>query len=387
MSRFADRLLARGFKPPYWSDSRFLEQLPDYRKHIRGKLQAAEIFCVDNVCQYFFEESDQDTWDILKDFPNLAPPFPSFFLEMRRPRHSPWYGKEQLQNDWLEGWGVLFEAWTIEQRIGGLRSPEQVARLRVTAEQAASRYGGSIVAKTAQYGNQVESYLTEAEKVALSAILEYRHAAGSWTPDLNLARFKWMVDVTLFAERQGGEIIGPLEVWQMTVDQAGKLTAAPNAIHTGKLSGSVEGAERAEPSPLNFGLLFCPALLALSFLHCKNVKVARQVPPAKLSRAFQRRHGHPLVRFHTLEITPMKKVLEQHTPGGVTGIKQALHICRGHFKTFTPDRRLFGRHTGTYWWESHVRGSVERGVSLKDYQVNQPATLPLNREMLASLPV
>jgi hypothetical protein len=46
-----------------------------------------------------------------------------------------------------------------------------------------------------------------------------------------------------------------------------------------------------------------------------------------------------------------------------------LHICRGHFKTFTEEARLFGKYTGTYWWPAHVRGSVDEGVVEKDYRV------------------
>ena len=123
----------------------------------------------------------------------------------------------------------------------------------------------------------------------------------------------------------------------------------------------------------SWGAFFYPAFLGISFLHCKNVQVARETPPRKLSHAFQRRHGRPLVHFHTLQITPMRKVLEREGQSQSVGLKKALHICRGHFKTFTPEGKLFGRYTGTYWWEAHVRGAQEHGIALKDYQVNQPA--------------
>ena len=93
----------------------------------------------------------------------------------------------------------------------------------------------------------------------------------------------------------------------------------------------------------------------------------------KLSRAHQKRHGRPLVRFHTLQITPMKKVLEREGQASKTGLRRALHICRGHFKTDTEERKLFGRYAGTYWWDVHVRGTLQEGMVVKDYQVNEPA--------------
>ena len=38
--------------------------------------------------------------------------------------------------------------------------------------------------------------------------------------------------------------------------------------------------------------------------------------------------------------------------------RQALHICRGHFKTFTDIAPLFGKLRGTYWWADHIRGCL-----------------------------
>lgn len=46
------------------------------------------------------------------------------------------------------------------------------------------------------------------------------------------------------------------------------------------------------------------------------------------------------------------------------------HICRGHFKTYTEEKPLFGSITGTYWWANQVRGSKERGEVKKRYQVS-----------------
>lgn len=113
--------------------------------------------------------------------------------------------------------------------------------------------------------------------------------------------------------------------------------------------------------------LLYPALLAHSLLACKNVEQVQHRPDPKLSRAWQRRHGaDALVRYTTLRVRPMGGGSHD---GGDGQIDKALHIVRGHFKTYTPERPLFGRLTGTYWWDSAVRGDASHGVVVKDYEV------------------
>ena len=69
----------------------------------------------------------------------------------------------------------------------------------------------------------------------------------------------------------------------------------------------------------------------------------------------------------------MKKVLREEGKSEETGLKHALHICRGHFKDYRDGKGLFGRYKDIYWWESQVRGNGEHGVVLKDYNVNEPS--------------
>lgn len=120
------------------------------------------------------------------------------------------------------------------------------------------------------------------------------------------------------------------------------------------------------------GTFGIPMLLAMSFLHCKNVvrrdATESEGPPAK----WLRRHKAPAVRYHVLDINPMREVLR--TEGGIehNGLKKALHICRGHFATYTEDKKLFGKHTGTFWVPAHVRGNAECGVVDKDYRMRTP---------------
>lgn len=116
-------------------------------------------------------------------------------------------------------------------------------------------------------------------------------------------------------------------------------------------------------------LMSYPYNLAASFMHCKNVELNEYEPPRKLSKRYEKRHGVPLTSYYTLTIDPMKKVLKHEGGKDQGGLSKALHICRGHFKTYTEDKPLFGRLSGTYWWPQHARGTEERGTIVKDYSV------------------
>ncbi|MHA7297715.1 hypothetical protein [Pseudarthrobacter sp. MDT3-1] len=45
------------------------------------------------------------------------------------------------------------------------------------------------------------------------------------------------------------------------------------------------------------------------------------------------------------------------------------HLARGHFKTFTEDAPLLGKHVGTYWWGWQVRGQESSGSIEKTYSL------------------
>jgi hypothetical protein len=120
---------------------------------------------------------------------------------------------------------------------------------------------------------------------------------------------------------------------------------------------------------------FFPVLLTISFFHCRNVDVHPSLLPEKVSERHRKKHGRPLIRYYVLDIDPMRRVLEGLRTGRRDELRRALHICRGHFKTFSPDAPLLGKHVGTYWWAPQVRGSKSEGVVVKDYRVNAPSEL------------
>ena len=80
----------------------------------------------------------------------------------------------------------------------------------------------------------------------------------------------------------------------------------------------------------------------------------------------------PLLDYRVLNIEPMKRVLKAEGGLDKSGPKVALHICRGHFKDYRDGPGLFGQHTGTWWWEGSLRGSLAKGKVEKGYRVNPP---------------
>ena len=115
-----------------------------------------------------------------------------------------------------------------------------------------------------------------------------------------------------------------------------------------------------------------PLFLSISLAHCKNVSIAEREAHVAIPKR-GRAPKEPSVKYKTLVIDAMKQTLR--TEGGIAknGLKKALHICRGHFATYTADKPLFGKITGTVWKPMHTRGTKSRGEVKKDYRIDAPA--------------
>ena len=173
----------------------------------------------------------------------------------------------------------------------------------------------------------------------------------------------WTIEICPYLGGPGGPV-GPIDVLYLVVDGSGRVLdlRGPKSDVQDRPDDMVSGHWR----------LVAPALLAVCFLHCRNVRTEVIAPDAKVNRARARRGKRPLRRYKVLRIEPMTTTLT--TEGGIedAGLAKALHICRGHFKAYE-ERPLFGRLRGTWWWQDHVRGAIEAGVVEKDYLVDSPA--------------
>lgn len=198
---------------------------------------------------------------------------------------------------------------------------------------------------------------------------------------------EWRLDGTLIAEWTKGRPIGPVARWKVFLDPQGRSRPVRSELWT--LPEGIEGKGRSdlgtflivpleipevdEKTAYRFSSsltdLLAPALFAVSLMHCKNVDIRPVDPPERLARKHSRKHGRALTRYYVLDIRPMRSVLDAEGEAQMKGLRHALHICRGHFKTYNEDAPLFGKHTGTYWWEAQARGKAEQGIVEKDYRI------------------
>lgn len=114
--------------------------------------------------------------------------------------------------------------------------------------------------------------------------------------------------------------------------------------------------------------------LANSFCHCKGITIEKSILNKSFQKSRIKRGKLPFFRFNTIVINPMREVLKREGKSETLGLKKALHICRGHFATYTQEAPLFGRVTGTFWKPMHVRGNAKEGVVVKDYKILPPST-------------
>jgi hypothetical protein len=155
------------------------------------------------------------------------------------------------------------------------------------------------------------------------------------------------------------------------IDSLGQLTSDKfnEKFNFDTLEG---GASESNKRDLSRMFLYDLLIIAMTttFMHCKNTQLIEAHVSEKLQKSRLKKRKLPLLKHYTLEISPVKKILKEQGNIEKTGIKQAMHICRGHFKDYRDGRGLFGKYQGLYWWEDQVRGDKHEGIIVKNYKVN-----------------
>ena len=281
-------------------------------------IQGATVVDLSPAARYFLVDTEQEVWDCVDDFPAVSLPLSPAFYEFQAPPYT--------------------------------RSKEQ----------GVTPYPFNSVGYFCQMGKfgEMERALVE-------------DMGASWWLGLDP---KWLVECTTFAELHKGMSIAMLmtQYWVLD-DSGGMLKNADGEVAMGSVfyAGRNTGSEYREELQSELGSLKFPLLFGLSFMHCKNVSVSQVSPPPKASAKHERKHGKPLTRYYTLEIEPMKRVLKKEGGSDEVGLKRAMHICRGHFATYSDAKPLFGKYSGTFWKPQHIKGSRERGEIVKDYAVKR----------------
>lgn len=102
---------------------------------------------------------------------------------------------------------------------------------------------------------------------------------------------------------------------------------------------------------------------------CRNVAIVEQVPKPLTKKQRKQKREDPKPHHIIKVVLPNKKTNAGNvvTTQGNTSIQ--IDLRAGHFKTFTSERPLFGKHVGTYWWQP-----IAKDVSKAHYQVSMQRT-------------
>jgi hypothetical protein len=290
------------------------------KKSLQDLLMAlanAQLIVIDNVADYYWEQflSRENRAVGVDDFPCVMPPFPSIFFDFRVRQSSLLYPQFEEVGLWM--------------RI-------------VEKEDALNMLGDD--------QKQTLFHREDATAILLCWLYVRRRASKSVA---EVGHFVFPIT------NQG--LIVPAEDGQILI-----------MSRTSDLADFGTQEQRDGVANVFVYDIIYPSLLALSFMHCKNVRTTIEEPPTKLSRIHKKATGRPLLRYHVLQIDHMKAALKKTGKGGTMGLAQALHICRGYFSSYGQDGNtglLFGKFKGRFWIPDHVRGNAKRGIVLKDYEV------------------
>jgi hypothetical protein len=362
------------------------DDLQRTRTRITDELAAAVPIVADNVIEHYYAGTDQEEWDIFTDFPCLAPPFPKFWIEGRRPSRivsrvhgmtpsaglppvwGMYFTAQDMEESGREGWANIQQ----DEQSRAMAKTEMRRVIEMMWESADVRAELAQADAIRQASGEAPALSREAQElIGLTQAYLRVESGGPTEEEYAAGRGHLMLDGTLFVQ-EGAQVLGLcLRVSLiLKADGSPEMRPFPSVIKT------TFGDEFDHRLGLQLQELGWPLYLAICFMHCKNVTLTEQegqYPSRQVRREAERRGDPPLTKFYTLNIEPMKKVLRDEGGSETVGLKRALHICRGHFSHYSEDKPLFGKYAGQFWIPAHVRGTAEAGMIAKDYNVKPPA--------------
>jgi hypothetical protein len=166
MSRMTDRMLTGTIDVPHWVRADVTrEQIAQQRDTMAEAMTSVPVIVIDNVCEYLYAGTSQEEWLITRDFPTLAPPFPRFWMEMRRPSKivSEVHGERRV-TDYKMGhaWGFMVHAFNPHERVDdavqAMVKHAHDGHLEMTMDSTLRTMGPAIQRKRAESGGDVEAF-------------------------------------------------------------------------------------------------------------------------------------------------------------------------------------------------------------------------------------
>ncbi|NKU46751.1 hypothetical protein GS942_17055 [Rhodococcus hoagii] len=207
---------------------------------------------------------------------------------------------------------------------------------------------GNLWIETDAYDSRIATYITAlAPSAARKVGEEYAYLAQSFVDQSTIGRPPKFLDnsLSVYADQQG----------------------AVRKLIVRSLSGEAVGVDYGNCGALDAAL---PAMAAIGLMNCRNVDIEQvERPSRKLKK--QRRSRPPKLDYHTITLPGSRSGTGETSGGGQDARPQ--HKVRGHFKTYSEDAPLLGKHVGTYWWGWQVRGNKKNGITVTDYKLGSIA--------------
>ncbi|MBC7299440.1 hypothetical protein [Nocardia salmonicida] len=156
-------------------------------------------------------------------------------------------------------------------------------------------------------------------------------------------------------------------VWTfISVDEHGRaLSVANNVDPNSRLAGQAR----------SWAL---PACAAIGFMNCRNIQVTEIAPGPRRARSSNSARGTAKkpnqLSHHVIQLPSTSQPRNLTQARESAGAAIPLHVVRGHFKTFTTEAPLLGKHVGTYWWHPTIRGLRDHGATETSYRVGPSLT-------------
>lgn len=107
----------------------------------------------------------------------------------------------------------------------------------------------------------------------------------------------------------------------------------------------------------------------IMLLNCKNIESEKILAPSALNKKRRLNGKQEIFDYHVLNIIVPANKKRGYQEQSIPLSNNRVHLCRGHFKEYTPEHPLFGQYVGRYWWQPSVRGQNKDGIIMKDYTV------------------
>ncbi|MCK9543747.1 MAG: hypothetical protein M0R03_17135 [Novosphingobium sp.] len=132
----------------------------------------------------------------------------------------------------------------------------------------------------------------------------------------------------------------------------------------------INSTKRLEDTKEVSQLFAVPILYSIVLMHCKNVTLVEE-PDAKMKRFLSKHKRKPSIIYKVIDIVPFRNILKKDHNEDLdkAGLTRAIHLCRGHLRTYDEIRPMFGKLAGTFFIPAHARGNKEKGKVEKDYKM------------------